>query len=113
MKKYTAEDIRILKPLEAIRLRPGMYIGDVEYSGYHHLAVEVLNNSIDEHLAGEADTINVRIIGNRIDIWDNGRGIPWKIHPTHKISTLTAVLTNVHSGGKFGGGSYSNSKFSP
>jgi DNA gyrase subunit B len=105
--KYDASKIDKLEGLEAVRQRPGMYIGDPDEHGLHHCVFEVLDNSIDEHLAGFCDSIAVAIhVDGSCSIRDNGRGIPVDMHPKFKMPAVELVLTNLHAGGKFGQGAY-------
>src|SRR6202046_5635438 len=104
---YTSRDMSVLEGLDPVRKRPGMYIGSTGPSGCHHLVWEVVDNSVDEAMAGYCDRIDVTLLADGgVRVVDNGRGIPTDINPQYKISGVEIALTKLHGGGKFGGSGY-------
>jgi len=104
---YTAKDIQVLEGLEAVRVRPGMYIGSTDQRGLHHLIFEILDNAVDEAMAGYCSLVEISIDeAGLITVADDGRGIPIDLHPATGKTALETVMTTLHAGGKFGGGAY-------
>ena len=104
---YTAQDIQVLEGMEAVRRRPGMYIGSTDHRGLHHLIYEIVDNAVDEAMAGYCDSVTIQIHPDgSVQVEDNGRGIPVDIHPTTGKSAVETVMTTLHAGGKFGGKGY-------
>ena len=105
--EYSASDIQVLEGMEAVRKRPGMYIGSTDQRGLHHLIYEIVDNSVDEFMAGYCSEVKVEIRSDgSVIVRDNGRGIPVDKHPTTGMTALETVMTTLHAGGKFGGKAY-------
>ncbi|MDP6495776.1 MAG: ATP-binding protein, partial [Dehalococcoidia bacterium] len=106
--EYTAQDIQVLEGMEAVRRRPGMYIGSTDHRGLHHLIYEIVDNAVDEAMAGYCTTVAIRIEADgSVKVEDDGRGIPVDLHPTTGKTAVETVMTTLHAGAKFGGKGYS------
>ena len=105
--KYTADNLTVLEGLRPVRVRPGMYIGDTDKNGMHHLLWEIIDNAIDEAANGYADRIEVTVWEDgSLEVFDNGRGMPVDIHPEKKVSGVELIFTQLHAGGKFDSKTY-------
>ena len=107
LSQYTATDIQVLEGMEAVRRRPGMYIGSTDQRGLHHLIIEIVDNAVDEFMAGFCESVEITLHEDgSVTVVDDGRGIPVDKHPTTGLSGVETVMTTLHAGGKFGGKAY-------